>query len=90
MLDRMCTGWQRQLYLEDFANAACDVLAIRAEARYTDRALEAEVMQQHPAPLVDEQGAPIHVNSQEQAPIWAQTQRAYLPVTSTYQPRDPT
>ncbi len=52
-----------KVYLEDFSNSAGYVLAIRAEARNADGPLEAEVVQQHPAPLVDEQGAPIHINS---------------------------
>ena len=42
-----------KMYLEDFANSAGYVLAIRAETCCTDRALEAEVVQQHPAPLIN-------------------------------------
>ena len=38
------------------------MLAVRAEARGADWPLETEVVQQHPAALVDEQGAPILVN----------------------------
>ena len=41
------------MYLEDFANSAGYVLTIRTEACCTDRALEAEVVQQHPAPLIN-------------------------------------
>ena len=52
-------------YLQDFANCTGNVLAIRAELRRPDRPLEAEVVQQHPAPSVDEQGAAILVNGQE-------------------------
>jgi len=42
-----------KMYLEDFANSAGYVLTIRTEACCTDRALKAEVVQQHPAPLIN-------------------------------------
>ena len=52
-------------YLQDLANCTGNVLAIRAELRRPDRPFEAEVVQQHPAPPIDEQGAAILVNGQE-------------------------
>ena len=52
-------------YLQDLANCTSNVLPIRAEPRCSDRPLEAEVVQQYPAPPIDEQGAAILVDGQE-------------------------
>ena len=61
--ERHCqAGGKRYIHLEDLAHGAGYVLAVRAEARGADWPLETEVVQQHPAALVDEQGAPILVN----------------------------
>ncbi len=64
--------------LQNAAHAACDVLSIRAEARSRDRPLEGEVVKQHATALVDQQGAAVLVDGQQQGPIWAQAQVTYL------------
>lgn len=61
-------------------------MAIRAEACGCHRALEGEVVQEHSAAPVDEQGPAILIDGQQQASVWAEAERSYLQLLNISHP----